>query len=282
MAAQSFAMGLAFGTSFQYGKRKISSMSNEEFNRLTPVLLHGELQSDIRSMIPSMNRSFQTMEQFQLDIINSMFNTIKEAGSQFFNWITTGKTGTETTTFQTDTQATNVDFSGGTFEVQGGSRTDLNQGNDRFLNEAGQTYEEWLAFNKTPEIITKKKIISAKNKKALTKLAIAANKANQVALTAPKVNVRVIQVKRSATSAKEQYYINKKRIQTNISTIKKSMNAARKNYQVQSKYAKTRRVHSARLNYMRQMAIRLNKSLKSLNQALVREERLLRNYRRNP
>ncbi len=91
MAAQSFAMGMGFGTSFQYGKRKISSMSNEEFNAATPVSIHEDLQADIRAMIPSMNASFHRMEQFQIDILDSMGRTLIKAVERFFGII--GPTG---------------------------------------------------------------------------------------------------------------------------------------------------------------------------------------------
>ncbi len=88
MAAQSFAMGHAFGTSFQYGKRKISSLTNEEFNALNVTDLHDTLQADIRAMIPSMNESFHRMESFQIEIITSMLNTIIKAGDAFFKFVT--------------------------------------------------------------------------------------------------------------------------------------------------------------------------------------------------
>jgi len=117
MAAQSFAMGHAFGTSFQYGKRKISSMTNEEFNALSATDLHGNLQADIRAMIPNMNQSFKTMEQFQIDIINSMVNTLRLAGQQFFEWITTGKvTETTQTSFEGSESASDV-FYGGSITI---------------------------------------------------------------------------------------------------------------------------------------------------------------------
>ncbi len=87
MAAQSFAMGHAFGTSFQYGKRKISSMSNDEFNALNVTYLHDTLQADIRAMIPSMNESFHRMESFQIEIIQSMLNTMIKAGDAFVQFI---------------------------------------------------------------------------------------------------------------------------------------------------------------------------------------------------
>ncbi len=87
MAAQSFAMGQAFGTSFQYGKRKISSMSNEEFNAITALELAEQIQTDVRAMIPSMNESFHRMETFQIDILVSMGKTLLLAVEKFFNII---------------------------------------------------------------------------------------------------------------------------------------------------------------------------------------------------
>ncbi len=90
MAAQSFAMGHAFGTSFQYGKRKISSMTNEEFNVLNVTDLHNQLQADIRAMIPSMNESFHRMESFQIEIIQSMINTLSRGVDAFAQFLTQG------------------------------------------------------------------------------------------------------------------------------------------------------------------------------------------------
>lgn len=78
MAAQSFAMGEAFGKSFQYGKRKISSMTNEQFNKLTAEALHAEVQNDISKMIPHMKNSFDRMEKFQSEVVNSIIRGIAE------------------------------------------------------------------------------------------------------------------------------------------------------------------------------------------------------------
>ncbi len=94
MAAQSFAMGHAFGTSFQYGKRKISSMTNEEFNVLNVTDLHNQLQADIRGMIPSMNESFHRMESFQIEIIQSMINTLSRGVDAFAQFLTQGNAPT--------------------------------------------------------------------------------------------------------------------------------------------------------------------------------------------
>ncbi len=163
MAAQSFAMGHAFGTSFQYGKRKISSMTNEEFNALSATDLHGQLQADIRAMIPNMNQSFKTMEQFQLDIIGSMVNTLKLAGEQFFEWLASGG---QTTSSTTDTSTSIIDIgTGGTStsppitEIQGGSRQDAP---GSFIPNL-QSYEDWLkeaGFDTAPPKPIAKKTIS--------------------------------------------------------------------------------------------------------------------------
>ncbi len=124
MAAQSFAMGQAFGTSFQYGKRKISSMSNEEFNAYTPLQAHEEIQADIRAMIPSLNKSFERMESFQIDIINSMVDTIKLGLDELGKWIA-GGFGVDQD--QTDTSLIDVGSGGEVIappitQIQGGDR----------------------------------------------------------------------------------------------------------------------------------------------------------------
>lgn len=291
MAAQSFAMGHAFGTSFQYGKRKISSMTNEEFNALSATDLHGQLQADIRAMIPNMNQSFQVMEQFQIDIINSMVNTLKLAGQQFFEWITTGKTGTETS-FQTDTSATSfVTGEAGAppiIDIQGGDRSNLNQGNDRFLNEAGQTYDEWLAFNNTNEVIDQKQIIAAKAKKELTRLAILANAAN---LRTTTTNLRVGtdpltsrgNLKRGQLSKAPSLADNRKaeklRLLTNVRNIQNAMNQVKRNLTVQLQYAKTRMRPGTRGAYATLMATNAERALKKLSFDLLRAKRLLANYK---
>ncbi len=152
MAAQSFAMGHAFGTSFQYGKRKISSMSNEEFNALSATDLHGELQADIRAMIPDMNTSFKQMERFQIDIINSMVNTLRIAAADFLEFISGGLIkAPPAPDLQTDTSLSNIDFSGGTFDV-GSSR-----GLPEFYPRNQKSYEQWLKDNKVQETIDKLK-----------------------------------------------------------------------------------------------------------------------------
>jgi len=72
MASQSLAMGEAFGSGFQYGKRRISAMSNEKFNKLTPKQLHIDMSADIKSMIPSMIKSMDNFATLQPVIIKEL------------------------------------------------------------------------------------------------------------------------------------------------------------------------------------------------------------------
>ncbi len=247
MAAQSFAMGHAFGTSFQYGKRKISSMSNEEFNALSATDLHGVLQADIRGMIPSMNQSFQRMEDFQIDIIKSMANVILKAGEQFLGLLTGG--GSSTT--QSSTSA--IDFSEtGVFNVQGGSRTDINQGNDRFLNDLGQTYDEWITANKVNDTITAKQEASAKIAAANLSRAIkeAPKFVNLVrpSSTVQKIAPSLTDIKQTAGTV------------TQLSSAKKVYNARKKNYE--DKLNILNRFHIAQVSFLKSMTLILRRQSK--------------------
>lgn len=78
MAFQSLVQAQAFGLGFQYGKRKISSMTNEEFNKLTPQMLDQEITADIRSMIPSLQQSMADMTPMMKTIIEQMGAMINE------------------------------------------------------------------------------------------------------------------------------------------------------------------------------------------------------------
>lgn len=72
MASQSLAMGEAFGLGFQYGKRRISAMNNDEFNKLTAKQLHMDMSADIRGMIPSMTESMSNFASLQPVIIKEL------------------------------------------------------------------------------------------------------------------------------------------------------------------------------------------------------------------
>ncbi len=70
-------MGDAFGKSYQYGKRKISAMSNEDFNKLTPADLAKEITADFTVLIPELKIAMQQSTEFQGQIIVEMGNILK-------------------------------------------------------------------------------------------------------------------------------------------------------------------------------------------------------------
>ncbi len=82
MTAQSAAMAQAFGTFYQYGKRKISSMTNEEFNALTPQTLFQELTADVRGMIPNMKSSMDDMSALQDQVIREIARIVPKLPTQ--------------------------------------------------------------------------------------------------------------------------------------------------------------------------------------------------------
>ncbi len=81
MAAQSFAMGEAFGKGFQSGKRRISSMTNEQFNAKTQPQIFAETTADISAMIPSMKKQMTEFTFLQSDIIQELIGYIKKLPS---------------------------------------------------------------------------------------------------------------------------------------------------------------------------------------------------------
>ncbi len=79
MGIQSGVMAQQFGMNFQYGKRKISAMSNEEFNKLTPQQMQVDFSNQITGMIPTFEKSLQEMRPFQRMIFIEMIAAFKEA-----------------------------------------------------------------------------------------------------------------------------------------------------------------------------------------------------------
>ncbi len=76
MAAQSLVMGDSFGKGFQFGKRKISAMSNEEFNSLTMSNLITNLQQEFKQLIPSINMSIEDSKDLQTKIVQEMLKIV--------------------------------------------------------------------------------------------------------------------------------------------------------------------------------------------------------------
>ncbi len=61
MGAQSFIMMFQAGEGWQYGKRRISAMSNEDFNKLTPLRLLQNQAANLRSSISTIEKSMNDM-----------------------------------------------------------------------------------------------------------------------------------------------------------------------------------------------------------------------------
>jgi len=84
MAYQSLVMGDAFGKGFQYGKRKISAMSNEQFNALSEGDLLKDSMSEYTRMIPTVKEALDSSTELQVYIVKEMMRVlpvlIKEFG----------------------------------------------------------------------------------------------------------------------------------------------------------------------------------------------------------
>ncbi len=78
MAAQSLIMGDAFGKGYQFGKRKISAMSNEEFNSLTQSDLITSMQQEFKKAIPTIQQTLDDSSELQTTIIEEMIKIVPE------------------------------------------------------------------------------------------------------------------------------------------------------------------------------------------------------------
>jgi len=75
MMWQSAAIAAGFGTYFQYSKRRISAMSNDEFNASNPSDLTNELFDNIMQQVPS---SFQRVRAMNTLILQSMADFLED------------------------------------------------------------------------------------------------------------------------------------------------------------------------------------------------------------
>ncbi len=80
MGIQSAVMAKQFGENFQYGKRRISAMSNAEFNSITMEKLLRENTNELKRMIPTMEESMKDMSALVPVIIREFGNMAKLAG----------------------------------------------------------------------------------------------------------------------------------------------------------------------------------------------------------
>ncbi len=84
MATQSLVMGEAFGRAFQFGKRKISAMSNEDFNKLEMEQMASEMFAAYKNIIPNLSTSMKDSKDFQVEIFAYMIDLPREMLAQLF------------------------------------------------------------------------------------------------------------------------------------------------------------------------------------------------------
>ncbi len=78
MGAQSFIMMYQAGEGWQYGKRKISAMSNDDFNRLTPERLLQNQAATLRNSLETIKKSMNDMTPMIRTIIQQYGDFLKE------------------------------------------------------------------------------------------------------------------------------------------------------------------------------------------------------------
>ncbi len=78
MGAQSLVIGKMFGEGFQYGKRKISAMPNEEFNKLTFQDMMSNARQELKASIPSMAASMSDMDEMVEVIIDKFVGYLQK------------------------------------------------------------------------------------------------------------------------------------------------------------------------------------------------------------
>jgi len=95
MGAQSFIMMFQAGEGWQYGKRRISAMSNEDFNKLTPLKLLQNQAANLRSSLSTIEKSMNDMTPMIETIIRQYGDFLKEV-IRVTPSVTLGVTGGQT------------------------------------------------------------------------------------------------------------------------------------------------------------------------------------------
>ncbi len=115
MMSQSWIMMYAAGGAWQYGKRRISAMSNEEFNKTTPIEMLEEHTAMLRAAIPSIQQSLRDM--------TPLINTLMTQFGSFINEALKALPETAANILGTPTEFSNIptseDVKGGTFGIGG-------------------------------------------------------------------------------------------------------------------------------------------------------------------
>ncbi len=79
MPIQSYLMMYFAGSGWQYGKRKISAMSNEQFNKLTPEELLQQHSLELKNMLPTLEKSLNDVTPLVRVLIEQYGDFIKAA-----------------------------------------------------------------------------------------------------------------------------------------------------------------------------------------------------------
>ncbi len=86
MMWQSAAIAAGFGTYFQFAKRRVSAMSNEDFNKANPHELVNSMYEDIVKQIPSSFSKVDSLTPIMLESMNTMLD-------QAVKWLAGAVTG---------------------------------------------------------------------------------------------------------------------------------------------------------------------------------------------
>ncbi len=79
MPIQSYLMMYFAGSGWQYGKRKISAMSNEQFNKLTPEELLQQHSIELKNMLPTLSKTLNDVTPLVSLLIEQYGDFIVEA-----------------------------------------------------------------------------------------------------------------------------------------------------------------------------------------------------------
>ncbi len=83
LATQGFAIMYYGGAGWQFGKRKVSGMSNEEVNKMSPNEFLMKLHSETKTMVPTMQQGMEDMTPLIKTTIEQFGSYIREAIAAF-------------------------------------------------------------------------------------------------------------------------------------------------------------------------------------------------------
>lgn len=83
LASQGFAIMYFGGAGWQFGKRKVSGMSNDEVNAMTPEQFLDKLNGELKGMVPSMQQGMKDMTPLINTTITQFGSYIREAIKAF-------------------------------------------------------------------------------------------------------------------------------------------------------------------------------------------------------